>query len=235
MRPLLMGGLDVNPIRFDIDSFPSQSNFFFSDPELAQIGRLLTMADSVSVGPARLNDSTRGQPDTKRSSPATPTTSDLNFQQHGSRCRMWVAPEVRDPVLMHAPTRKSVACLGAVSLSTGRFVWRARPVFNAETFVSFLRQLLRHRRRGKRIVVVLDNAKYHHAILLKPLLRKYTRQLSRLVMPEPCMTANSPAASERKRLLRVRGPWVLRADLPFPFISATQTTNSFSQDEKSVK
>ncbi|SOE68973.1 DDE superfamily endonuclease [Burkholderia sp. D7] len=74
---------------------------------------------------------------------------------------MWVAPEVRDPVLMHAPTRKSVACFGAVSLSTGRFVWQVCPVFNAETFVSFLRRLLRHRRRGKRIVVVLDNAKYH--------------------------------------------------------------------------
>ena len=40
----------------------------------------------------------------------------------GSRCRMWVAPEGRDPVLMHAPMRKSLACFGAVSLSTGRFV-----------------------------------------------------------------------------------------------------------------
>ena len=85
---------------------------------------------------------------------------------------MWVAPEIHDPVLLHAPTRKSVACFGAVSLSTDRFVWQVCPVFNAETFASFLRQLLRHRRRGKRIVVVLDNARYHHAILLKPLLSK---------------------------------------------------------------
>ena len=96
---------------------------------------------------------------------------------------MWVAPEVRDPVLMHAPTRKSVACFGAVSLSTGRFVWQVCPVFNAETFVSFLRRLLRHRRRGKRIVVVLDNAKYHHANMLKPLLRKHRRDLTLLFLP----------------------------------------------------
>ncbi|WP_459569402.1 IS630 family transposase, partial [Cupriavidus sp. 8B] len=108
---------------------------------------------------------------------------ECHFQQHGSRCRMWVAPELRDPVLMHAPTRKSVACFGAVSLSTGRFVWQACPVFNAETFASFLRQLLRHRRRGKRIVVVLDNARYHHAILLRPLLRKYRRHLTLLFLP----------------------------------------------------
>lgn len=32
------------------------------------------------------------------------------------------SPEVRDPVLMHAPTRESVACFAAVSLSSGRFV-----------------------------------------------------------------------------------------------------------------
>jgi hypothetical protein len=55
------------------------------------------------------------------------SVDECHFQQHGSRCRMWVAPEVRDPVLMHAPTRKSVACFGAVSLSTGRFVWQACP------------------------------------------------------------------------------------------------------------
>ena len=30
------------------------------------------------------------------------------FQQHGSVCKMWVAPEERDPVIHHHPTRKSV-------------------------------------------------------------------------------------------------------------------------------
>jgi hypothetical protein len=35
---------------------------------------------------------------------------------------MWVPPEIKDPILRHAPTRKSVACFGAVSLSTGQFV-----------------------------------------------------------------------------------------------------------------
>ena len=69
---------------------------------------------------------------------------------------MWVAPENRDPVVMHAPTRKSVACFGAVNLSTGRLVTSFRPVFNGETFEAFVRQLLRHRRHGKRMVVVLD-------------------------------------------------------------------------------
>jgi hypothetical protein len=38
---------------------------------------------------------------------------------------------------------------------------------------SFLKRLLRHRSRSKRMVVVLDNARHHHAILLNPLLREY--------------------------------------------------------------
>jgi hypothetical protein len=35
---------------------------------------------------------------------------------------MWVPPEIKDPILQHASTRKSVACFGAVSLITGQFV-----------------------------------------------------------------------------------------------------------------
>lgn len=96
---------------------------------------------------------------------------------------MWVPPEIRDPVLMHASTRKSIACFGAVNLSTGRFVTQFCPVFNGETFEAFVRHLLRHRRRGKRMIAVLDNAKYHHASLLKPLLHKYRRVLRLLFLP----------------------------------------------------
>jgi transposase len=94
-----------------------------------------------------------------------------------------VAPEIKDPLLQHAPTRKSVACFGAVNLGTGVFVRTFSPVFNAETFRSFLGQLLRHRSRCKRMVIVLDNAGYHHARLLQPFLRKYRRVLSLLFLP----------------------------------------------------
>lgn len=96
---------------------------------------------------------------------------------------MWVPPEVKDPVLMHAPTRKSVACFGAVSLRTGKFIRSMAGVFNAATFQHFLKKLLRHRARGTRMVIVLDNARYHHAILLTPLLRKYRRVLRLLFLP----------------------------------------------------
>ena len=35
-------------------------------------------------------------------------SDEVHFQQHGSRCRMWVPPETKDPILLHHPTRRSV-------------------------------------------------------------------------------------------------------------------------------
>ena len=45
---------------------------------------------------------------------------EVHFQQHGSRARMWIPPEVDDPVVLHHPTRKSVGYFGAVRLRDGK-------------------------------------------------------------------------------------------------------------------
>lgn len=96
---------------------------------------------------------------------------------------MWVPPEVKDPVLLHAPTRKSVACFGAVNLATGKLVTSMVSPFDAQTFAAFLKKLRRCRSRGKRMVIVLDNARYHHAVLLAPLLRRYRKVLRLEFLP----------------------------------------------------
>lgn len=74
---------------------------------------------------------------------------------------MWVPPEQKDPVLLHAPTRKSVALFGAVNLRSGTLVTMLTSPFNAESFGAFLDELARHRDRRRRNVVILDNAGYH--------------------------------------------------------------------------
>ena len=96
---------------------------------------------------------------------------------------MWVPPEDKDPVLLHAPTRKSVACFGAVSLHTGKLVTTFEPKFNAESFQRFLELLLIHRPRGKCLALVLDNAKYHHARVLQPWLHQHRKLLTPLFLP----------------------------------------------------
>jgi transposase len=97
------------------------------------------------------------------------SSDEVHFQQHGSRCRMWIPPEIKDPVLLHAPTRKSVGYFGAVRLSDGRFVFRREEdKFNGDSFFRFLRELRRSSiRTGRRVIVITDNAKYHHARLHK--------------------------------------------------------------------
>src|SRR3982751_4929070 len=60
---------------------------------------------------------------------------EVHFQQQGSRCRMWVPPETRDPIVYHHPTRKSVGYFAAVRLRDGEFLFRRETGrFNAESF-----------------------------------------------------------------------------------------------------
>src|SRR5262249_51319881 len=64
------------------------------------------------------------------------------------------------------------------------------------TFEAFLKKLLRHRPRHLRMILVLDNATYHHAVLLRPLLKAYRRNLTLLYLPP-----YTPAAlADRARL-----------------------------------
>ena len=80
---------------------------------------------------------------------------------------MWVPPEEKDPVLLHHPTRKSVGYFGAVRLRDGKLVFqREEEKFNALTFHVFLKRLRQaSSRSGRRVVVIIDNARYHHAKL----------------------------------------------------------------------
>jgi transposase len=80
---------------------------------------------------------------------------------------MWVPPEVKDPVVLHHPTRKSVGYFAAVRLRDGCFVFaRETYRFDGQSFFDFLEQLhAQSQARKRRVEVISDNAKYHHAKL----------------------------------------------------------------------
>ena len=96
-------------------------------------------------------------------------TDEVHFQLYGSRCRMWIPPEIKDPTLLHHPGRKSTGYFGAVRLRDGKFVYqREDESFNAATFFTFMKALrFRASKSRRRVVVITDNAKYHHAIMHK--------------------------------------------------------------------
>lgn len=113
------------------------------------------------------------------------TMDEVHFQQHGSRSRMWIPPEQRDPIVFHHPTRESMGYYGAVRLRDGKFIWRQeRENFCGDSFLVFLKDVYRASvRSGRKVVLVADNARYHHAKSLKPWLRKVSKYLSIEFLP----------------------------------------------------
>ena len=110
---------------------------------------------------------------------------EVHFQQYGSRCRLWIPPEVRDPILLHHPTRRAVGYFGGVRLRDGRFVYqRESGRFNGFTLFTFLRRLrLASQRRDRRVVVIVDNAKYHHALLHKDWRSRHAKRFALDFLP----------------------------------------------------
>jgi hypothetical protein len=66
---------------------------------------------------------------------------------------MWIPPETKDPVLLHAPTRRSVGHFGAVRLRDGKFLFsRETGKFNGSSFFEFMKGLRRTSiRTGRRV------------------------------------------------------------------------------------
>jgi transposase len=110
---------------------------------------------------------------------------EVRFEQHGSACRMWVAPEIKDPVLLHHPTRKGIGYFGAVRIRDGKFVYsREEKRFNAETFFTFLKKLRRVACcTGRQVVLILDNVRYHHACLHRKWRDKHGKRFALEFMP----------------------------------------------------
>jgi transposase len=96
---------------------------------------------------------------------------------------MWIPPEEKDPIVHHAPTRKSMALFGAVSSKTGEMVSLDTQIFNAATFQLFLNKIVRRKKRGKKIILVLDNARYHHATMIQPWLKTNRQKMQLLFLP----------------------------------------------------
>lgn len=110
---------------------------------------------------------------------------EVHFQQHGSRCRMWIPPEDKDPILLHHPTRRSVGYFGAIRLRDGKLAYRREEErFNAVTFHTFMKQLRNvSSKSGRRVIVITDNARYHHAILHKEWRQQHTDRFALDFLP----------------------------------------------------
>jgi transposase len=85
---------------------------------------------------------------------------EVSFKQAGSIFRHWALKGI-GCVVKSPPTRKSLKVMGAVTVGDQpKFHFRFVDWFNTTSFLAFLNQLL-SRYRGRKIHLILDNAKYH--------------------------------------------------------------------------
>lgn len=96
---------------------------------------------------------------------------------------MWVPPEDTDPIILHEPTRKSISVFGAVCIENGSLVTQFSKPFNALTFQKYLELLLSYKSESRRMHIILDNSRYHHAILLQPWLEKHQEEIQLDFLP----------------------------------------------------
>ncbi|MGU3443009.1 IS630 family transposase [Bacillus cereus] len=76
----------------------------------------------------------------------------------------------------------SIMLFGAVNMSNGHLHCMEATACNAISFQSFLQYIVKENPQNH-IVMILDNARIHHAKLLKPFLRKNSQRLTLLFLP----------------------------------------------------
>lgn len=75
-----------------------------------------------------------------------------------------------------------MSLFGAVNVQSGQVFCMESPSCNAKTFQQFLAYILKEHPE-KQIVMVLDNAKIHHAKLLQPFLETHNERLTLFFLP----------------------------------------------------
>ena len=77
---------------------------------------------------------------------------------------------------------RGVKLLATVDYATGQIIWQENEQYTAETFLSFLQKVISAYPNGK-IVIVLDNARIHHAKMLHPFLKEQNGRLELVFLP----------------------------------------------------
>ena len=79
--------------------------------------------------------------------------------------------------------RERETFFGCVNPLNGQVIAQSATKGNARTFKSFLKKILRkHKNKGK-VIIVLDNVRYHHAKMLKPFLMNNREKLELIFLP----------------------------------------------------
>lgn len=107
---------------------------------------------------------------------------ECHFQRNTSIVRAWflkgTTPEIKSP-----PVREKVSIMGAMGMDNGQLITMEAEIFNAESFKLFVKRILKNAVKNKIILLVLDNARFHHAKINKEFLHSVKDKIKLLYLP----------------------------------------------------
>jgi transposase len=91
-------------------------------------------------------------------------------------------PKGQQKIIPTYGQHRGVKLLGTLDYETGEVFCVEEETYDAQVFLSFLKKIV-VKYRGEKIVLILDNARIHHAKLLHPFLDEHKKQLQLLFLP----------------------------------------------------
>jgi len=79
--------------------------------------------------------------------------------------------------------KEKISVLGAMGMNNGQLVQTQSSIFNAISFKKFIKKILRNAKTDKKILMVLDNARFHHAKINKEFLKSVRDRIKLLYSP----------------------------------------------------
>jgi transposase len=68
-------------------------------------------------------------------------------------------------------------------MDNGQLIHMEASIFNADSFKKFIKKMLRNAKTDKKIIMVLDNARFHHARINKEFLKSVKDRMELLFLP----------------------------------------------------
>lgn len=107
---------------------------------------------------------------------------ECHFQRNTTIVRAWflkgTTPEIKSP-----PVREKISVMGAMGMDNGQLITMNAKIFNAVSFKAFVRRIIKCARTRKKILLVLDNARFHHAVINREFLKSIKDKIELLYLP----------------------------------------------------
>lgn len=107
---------------------------------------------------------------------------ECHFQRNTTIVRAWflkgTTPEIKSP-----PVREKISVMGALGMDNGQLITMKSKIFNASSFKAFVKRIIKCAKTERKILLVLDNARFHHALVNKEFLASVRNELELMYLP----------------------------------------------------